>query len=125
MEPHPPLNVTVDWKSSRVVNISWVAGFNGNSAIQNYIVEISEDNQNFGDAVCQGSLSNSSCIVPSSSTSASLTSLSPWTTYFIRVSARNIVGTSNSSSIVNITTDEEGTFWLFKIYHLFLVYMFI
>ena len=120
MVPDPPLNVTVDWKSSRVVNISWLAGFNGNSAIQNYVVQISEDNQNFGDAVCQGSLSNSSCIVPSSSTSTSLTSLSPWTTYFVRVSARNIVGTSNSSSVVNVTTDEEGTFWLFEIDHLLL-----
>ena len=120
MVPDPPLNVTVDRKSSRAVNISWVAGFNGNSAIQNYIVEISEDNQNFGDAMCQGSLSNSSCIVPSSSTSASMESLSPWTTYFIRVFARNIVGTSSSSSVVNVTTDEEGTFWLFEIYHLLL-----
>ncbi|KAJ7386423.1 hypothetical protein OS493_008547 [Desmophyllum pertusum] len=27
--PDPPFNVTVDSKSSRVVNISWMAGFDG------------------------------------------------------------------------------------------------
>ncbi|XP_078352756.1 protein sidekick-1-like [Oculina patagonica] len=107
MVPDPPLNVTVDSKSSRVVNISWVAGFHGNSAIQNYTVKISEDNQTFGDALCQGSLSGSSCVVPSSSTSASLGNLSPFTTYYIKVFARNAVGTSNSSPVVSVTTDEE------------------
>ena len=106
--PDPPLNVTVDSSSSRVVNISWVAGFDGNSEIQNYTVEISEDNQNFVDAMCQGSLSDNSCVVPNSYTSASIGSLSPWTTYFIRVFARNVVGTSSSSPVVNVTTDEEG-----------------
>ena len=114
--PDPPLNVAIDSNSSRVVNISWEAGFDGNSAIQNYTVEISEDNQNFVDAVCQGSLSDNSCVIPSSSTSASLRSLSPWTTYFIRVFARNVVGTSSSSFVVNVTTDEEGI--LFKIHQL-------
>ncbi|XP_078355122.1 protein sidekick-1-like isoform X24 [Oculina patagonica] len=105
--PDPPLNVTVDSKSSRVVTISWMAGFNGNSAIQNYTVKISEGNQTFGEAVCQGSLPSSSCVVPSSSTSASLSNLFPWTTYYIRVFARNIVGTSDSSTVVSVTTDEE------------------
>ncbi len=120
----PPLNVTVDSKSSRVVTISWMAGFNGNSAIQNYTVKISEGNQTFGEAVCQGSLPSSSCVVPSSSTSASLSNLFPWTTYYIRVFARNIVGTSDSSTVVSVTTDEEGTFCLFKIYHSLLFIMF-
>ena len=108
--PNRPLNVAVDSSSSRVVNISWVAGFDGNSAIQNYTVERRKDNENFGDAECQGSLSDNSCVVPSSSTSASLGRLSPWTTYFIRVFARNVVGSSSSSSVVNVTTDEEGIF---------------
>ena len=103
--PVAPKNVKVDSKSSRAVNISWMAGFDGNSAIQNYTVEISEDNQTFRDALCQGSLLNSTCVV--SSTIASLTDLFPWTTYYIRVFARNMVGSSGSSSIVN-ATDEEG-----------------
>ena len=89
-----------------MVNISWTAGFDGNSGIQNYKVEISEDNQTFRETVCQGSLLNSACAV--SSPSASLESLLPWTSYYVRVFARNMVGSSSGSSVVNFTTDEEG-----------------
>ena len=108
MEPHPPLNVTVVSKSSRVVNISWIDGFNGNSAIQNYRVDIesSQHNAERASAACQGSLSDSSCVV--STTSASFGNLLPWTTYSFKVFARNEVGFSNGSSVVNTTTDEEG-----------------
>ena len=104
--PNPPQNVTVTSKGSRVVNISWTAGFDGNSGIQNYTVEISEDNQTFRETVCQGSLLSSACAV--SSPSASLESLLPWTSYYVRVFARNMVGSSSGSCVVNFTTDEEG-----------------
>ncbi|XP_020628955.1 neogenin-like [Orbicella faveolata] len=103
--PNPPLNVSVDSKSSRVVNISWIADFDGNSVIQNYTVKISRDNEQFVDALCQGSLSDSSCVVVS--TSASLGNLSPWTLYYFKVFARNKIGISDESSVVNATTDEE------------------
>jgi len=106
VEPNPPVNVVVVSKSSRVVNISWIAGFDGNSAIQNYTMKRSLDNEEFVDVVCQGSLSDSSCVV--SSTSASLGNLSPWTPYYFQVFARNIVGISDGSPVVNTTTDEEG-----------------
>ena len=104
--PNPPQNITVTSKGSRVVNISWTAGFDGNSGIQNYTVEISEDNQTFRETVCQGSLLSSACAV--SAPSASLESLLPWTSYYVRVFARNIAGSSSGSSVVNFTTDEEG-----------------
>ena len=100
------MNLSVDSKSSRVVNISWIAGFDGNNEIQNYTVKRSKDNQEFVDAVCQESLSDSSCVV--TSTSASFGNLSPWTTYYFKVFAKNMVGTSDGSSVVNVTTDEEG-----------------
>jgi len=106
VKPKAPLNVSVDSKSSREVNISWIAGFDGNSAIQDYTVKRSLDNVTFVDAVCQGSLSNSSCVV--SSTSASFRNLLPWTTYYFKVFARNIVGISHGSPVVHTTTDEEG-----------------
>ena len=106
VEPNPPANMAVVSKTSRVVNISWIAGFDGNSAIQDYTVQRSEDNEEFVDAVCQGSLSDSSCVV--SSTSASFRNLLPWTTYYFKVFARNIVGISDGSLVVNTTTDEEG-----------------
>ena len=63
--PDPPQNITVDTKGSRVVNISWTAGFDGNRAIENFTVEISDHDQIFKDVVCQGSLSNSACVVSS------------------------------------------------------------
>ncbi|RMX58472.1 hypothetical protein pdam_00022152, partial [Pocillopora damicornis] len=105
--PDPPQNITVDTKGSRVINISWTAGFDGNCAIKNYTVKISQHDQILKDVVCQGSLSSSACVVSSLSTTASLTGLLPWTTYNIRVFARNKIGRSSSSPILNVTTDEE------------------
>ena len=103
--PDPPQDVSVDSKGSRVLNISWRAGFDGDSEILNYTVEISEDNQTFSGAKCQG-LSN--CVVSGNSTSASLEDLLPWKTYFIKVFATNKVGPGLRSLVVNTTTDEEG-----------------
>jgi len=106
--PDAPRELKVDSKGSRVVVVSWKAGFDGNSKILNYTVGISEDNQNFVDARCPGSASNA-CVVSGSSTNASLEDLLPWTMYYIRVFATNKVGRSGRSSVVNTTTDEEGT----------------
>ena len=113
MKPNPPLNVSVDVKSSRVVSLSWIAGFDGNSAIWNYTVKRSPDNDEFVDAVCQKSLSDSSCVV--NSTNASFGNLSPWTTYYFKVFASNMVGISHGSSVVNATTDEEGALCVYKL----------
>ena len=107
MVPDPPQDVLVESQGSRLANISWRAGFDGNSEILNYTVEISEDNKNFSGAKCQG-LSNGACVVSGSSTSTSLEDLFPWTTYFIKVFATNKVGPSLRSSVLNTTTDEEG-----------------
>ena len=109
MVPDPPTDLQIFSKGSRVVNISWTAGFHGNSDILNYTVQISVDNQAFTDASCQG-LSSSSCVVPGSSTSASLQGLHPGRTYYIRVFATNFVGPSATSSVADTTTDEEGTY---------------
>ncbi|CAH3163872.1 unnamed protein product, partial [Pocillopora meandrina] len=103
----PTQNITVDTKGSRVINISWTVGFDGNCAIKNYTVEISQHDQILKDVVCQGSLSSSTCVVSRLSTTASLTGIFPWTTYNIRVFASNKIGRSNSSPILNVTTDEE------------------
>ena len=105
---------------SREVNISWAVGFNGNSAIQNYTVEIREDKQTFRDAICQGTLLRNNCLIYT--TRVSIKELFPWTTYYLRVFARNMIGSSNYSSVVNVTTDEEGALFLhFKF--LFILYI--
>jgi len=120
VKPNPPLNVSVDSKTSRVVNISWIAGFDGNSAIQNYTVKRSLDNAEFVEAVCQGSLSDSSRVV--SSTSASLGHLSPWTLYYFKLFVRN-TSTSDGSPVVNISTDEEGAVHVYKQCSCFNIYI--
>ena len=108
MVPSPPQNVEVIAKTSRVVNISWTPGFNGNSDILNYTVEISTDNQTFAQATCPG-ISSSGCVVSSSITNASLVGLHPGRTYYIRVFGTNDVGSSTAaSSVITTTTDEEG-----------------
>ena len=47
-------------------------------------------------------------MISSSFTRASLNGLLPWTTYFVRMFASNVVGSSVSSSLLNVTTNEEG-----------------
>ena len=79
---------------------------------RNYTVKRSLDNQEFGDVVCQGSLSDSSCVVIS--TNASFENLSPWTTYYFEVFARNMVGTSSGSAAVNVITAQEGALCVYK-----------
>ena len=118
MVPSPPQNVEVIAKTSRVVNISWTPGFNGNSDILNYTVEISTDNQTFAQATCLG-LSSSGCVVSSSFTNASLVELHPGTAYYIRVFATNKVGSSAASSVITTTTDEEGIPFYIKLLLLF------
>ena len=105
--PSPPERLRVTSMTSRVVNIIWTPGFNDNSDILNYTVEISTDNQTFSNATCQG-LSSSGCVVSSSFTNASLVGLHPGRTYYIRVFATNNVGSSTASSVITTTTDEEG-----------------
>ena len=106
--PSPPEKLRVTSMTSRVVNIIWTPGFNGNSDILNYTIQISTDNQTFSNATCQG-LSSSGCVVSSSFASASLVGLLPGRTYYIRMFATNIVGSSAASSVVMTTTFEEGT----------------
>ena len=109
--PDPPKDVKVISSGSREMNISWTVGFDGNSAIQNYTVKISEDMQTFRDAICQGTLLKNNCVVYS--TRVSIKKLFPWTTYYLRVFARNMIGSSHYSSVINVTTDEEGALFLY------------
>lgn len=108
VKPDPPQNVTIESKTSRTITISWTSGFDGNSEITSYTVEISDNGLNFSDVKCQG-WSNDSCTVSGLDTNATLEGLLPYTTYFLRVFAVNKVDQSDASSEVHVVTDEEGT----------------
>lgn len=100
--------MTIKSKTFRTITITWKSGFDGNSEITSYTVEIRDNGLNFSDANCHG-WSNNSCNVSGLYTNAILEGLSPNTTYFIRVFAHNNVGRSDPSSEVKTVTDEEGT----------------
>ena len=108
VKPDPPQNVAIESQTFRTITISWKSGFDGNSEITSYTVEIRDNGSNFSDANCQGWFNNS-CTVSGLDTNATLEGLSPNTTYFIRVFADNKVGRSDASSVVETVTDEEGT----------------
>ena len=108
VKPDPPQNVTIESQTSRTITISWKSGFDGNSEITSYTVEISDNGLNFSEANCQG-WPNNSCTVSGLDTNATLEGLLPYTTYFLRVFAVNKVGQSDASSEVHEVTDEEGT----------------
>ena len=107
-KPDPPQNVTIESQTSRTITISWKSGFDGNSEITSYTVEISDNGLNFSDANCQG-WSNNSCTVSGLDTNVTLEGLRPFTRYFMRVFADNKVDRSEASSEERTVTDEEGT----------------
>ena len=104
--PDPPENVILVSNSSRSVNISWSDGFNGNSVILDYKVTITSKGQALENVTCDGIVSADGCNVTSKT--VHIGGLQPFTEYQIKVVARNNVGLSEGSPLLNVTTDEEG-----------------
>ena len=104
--PDPPENVSLVSKSSRSVNISWSDGFNGNSAILDYKATVTSKGQALENVTCDGIVSADGCNVTSKT--VHIGGLHPFTEYQIKVVARNNVGLSKGSPLLNVTTDEEG-----------------
>lgn len=98
--PYPPLlvqNSIVKTKTS--ITISWKAPFNGNSEILSYEIEYEAS-----------TYQSRKVIVPitAKKTSYTITGLEPYTSYEIRVRARNALGPSGSSNVAVVDTDEDG-----------------
>ncbi|KAK2569975.1 Cell adhesion molecule DSCAM [Acropora cervicornis] len=108
VKPDPPHNLLISSTTSRTLTVSWSAGFNGNSEIISYKVNISQDNQTFEDISCQESSNNNLCTVPGVVTNVTLKDLHPFTMYYLRVFAVNKIGQSEASEVVKATTGEEG-----------------
>ena len=108
VKPDPPHNLLISNTTSRTLTISWSAGFDGNSEIISYKVNITQGNQTLEDVSCEGSFNDSSCTVPGVVTNVTLKDLHPFTKYYLRVFAVNKIGQSEASEVVNATTGEEG-----------------
>ncbi|XP_074611679.1 receptor-type tyrosine-protein phosphatase F-like isoform X2 [Acropora palmata] len=107
VKPDPPHNLLISSTTSRTLTVSWSAGFNGNSEIISYKVNISQDNQTLEDISCQESSNNNLCTVPGVVTNVTLKDLHPFTMYYLRVFAVNKIGQSEASEVVKATTGEE------------------
>lgn len=123
--PHPPTNVMAELNvNGGLVNVSWTAPFDGNSAIIKYIVQMrtishngfgenqatksqSSDQSNAGpsndDELVYGvnTWTTASMNISASQNFALITNLRPATTYQFRVSAMNSVGEGQPSSPTN------------------------
>ncbi|XP_074611675.1 receptor-type tyrosine-protein phosphatase delta-like isoform X2 [Acropora palmata] len=108
VKPDPPHNLLISNTTSRTLTISWSAGFDGNSEIISYKVNITQGNQTLEDVSCEGSFNDSSCTVPGVVTNVTLKDLHPFTKYYLRVFAVNEIGQSEASEVVNATTGEEA-----------------
>lgn len=99
--PDAPLNLTVTNITSRTVSLQWEVAFNGNSPITGNLVQFKTISENWESPTVQ-------MVVTGSETSALLRSLTPVTSYTIRVITENVLGRSDPSDMINVTTEEEA-----------------
>uniref|UniRef100_T1JK52 Uncharacterized protein n=1 Tax=Strigamia maritima TaxID=126957 RepID=T1JK52_STRMM len=98
--PNAPTHLSASRISSRSLFLAWEPSFDGNSPIIRYIVQ-----HKLNEASWFKSTVNTSVL--SEKTSIRITRLLPAKRYDIRVRAENLVGMSNASSVIGITTEEE------------------
>ncbi|XP_069693704.1 cell adhesion molecule Dscam1-like [Periplaneta americana] len=98
--PEAPLNVRVVNFSSRSVNLSWEAPYDGKSPIAVYVIQYKNGTDSW-----QGDVQH--VTVGGDQTGARIENLRPASTYEFRVLAENSVGSSNMSEPVLVSTMEE------------------
>lgn len=99
--PEVPKNIRVNDQQSRSIQVSWTQPYAGNSVITKYIVQyklVTDDWEKHPDKV----------IVPGSTTMATIQNLLPANSYHIRIIAENILGKSEPSEVIQVTTQEEA-----------------
>ncbi|KAJ8015259.1 hypothetical protein DPEC_G00024270 [Dallia pectoralis] len=96
--PEPP-TVEVGTPSARTLSIYWTAGFDGNSPINSYHVEYKRQTDSW-DLAVRGRI-----VIPEGREVA-INNLKPFSTYNIRMFAKNNVGLSTASNVLTITTEE-------------------
>lgn len=99
--PEAPRKITIVRKSSRTVDLAWDVPFNGNNPIIRYQYQYKLERDSWNRNEPNG-------IVNGTTTSATVTGLSPAMRYQFRISAENEVGLSNYSDPASLTTLEEA-----------------
>lgn len=102
--PEQPKNLRINAQQSRSLQLTWSQPFAGNSPIIEYHVQykiISESWQ-----------VSERLSVTGTQTVVSISNLHPAKAYHIRMAAENKLGSSDFSEVVQITTLEEGNFFL-------------
>ena len=97
--PDPPTLDTITAVSSMSLSVSWTVGGNGGSTITGFLVDYRASSQTSYDTVT---------ISLAFATMATVTGLSPYIEYNIRVRAVNAVGPSAPSDVLTERTLPEG-----------------
>ncbi|XP_076349631.1 cell adhesion molecule Dscam1-like isoform X3 [Tachypleus tridentatus] len=110
--PDTPQDVRVQDFTSRTVSLSWSPSYSGNSRITKYIVRYQLATDSKSDLADPSTnnigITPTEITIPASETKATITSLSPVTTFSFRVIAVNNLGHSDPSGAVVVTTKEEA-----------------
>lgn len=107
-KPDTPSDIQIVEINSRSIKLAWSQPFNGNLPITSYFVQYSDNrssltqinNKDNSKSVYNLTIKNNECL-------AVLTQLKPAKTYYVRLIAENRLGVSDSSSIIDVTTDED------------------
>lgn len=129
--PDPVSEISILKSDSRSVSLAWLAPFNGNSPITSYTLEwrpliqqqsMHASSQTTDTSISTDKISSSTKIngqskwfhLTTQQTSATINSLEPMTSYEIRISAQNQLGSSHQSNqmtsagLTLVTTSEEA-----------------
>ena len=104
-EPEPPTSVTIETSGSRSVKLSWDIPYDGFSPITSYIIDYKSEHQIWD-------VTSQNVTVTGNVTEAVIGQLLPAVTYQVRVRAKNAVGVSEPSKIIQVYTSEEGNLFL-------------
>ena len=103
-KPSYPTSVEQQSSTCTSINIIWKVGYDGNSPILSYKIEMKEAIKSWN--------AGNYFIVDGNKTFYTIRNLRPGTRYSFRISARNKHGSSGESREYNFTTKEEGKYKL-------------
>ncbi|EDV20538.1 uncharacterized protein TRIADDRAFT_61038 [Trichoplax adhaerens] len=104
--PNPVRNLSISNITADSISVSWLPPkHDGYSPIMNYTVELLNDQSLLVIKNCSSSLIPTQCLTLT--TSATFQGLKPFTVYYLRTWANNVIGNSTASTL-QVKTDEAG-----------------